>query len=280
VSIGIAPPEFSEISLLDDLKQFEVAPTTVCDIEVTIDWVEHLPKQAGKELFDSGCVWTLHAGSGHLAFDFRTPLLGDAPYKRLLVDHEFTRAHLQLSRAQLRTAEAFYPLEYPLDELLVTNWLSFGRGIEVHGCGLVDDSGAYLFLGHSGAGKSTTTQLWDRARHPRVLSDDRIILRFHNDQLWMYGTPWHGEAGFATAQKARVERIFIVGHGERNAIALLSQPHSVGELFARSFVPFHDAGGLDRSLTFLASVAERIPCYAFNFRPDESAVRAILNFHG
>src|SRR5207237_1133299 len=78
------------------------------------------------------------------------------------------------------------PLEYPLDELLITNWLSCGRGVEVHACGLVDrESGGHLFLGHSGAGKSTTTLLWKKLRDVRVLSDDRIILRKHATDIWM-----------------------------------------------------------------------------------------------
>jgi hypothetical protein len=278
-SIGIAAPVFSEISLLNDLIQFEIAPPSVCDIEVAIDWVEHLPKQSGAPVFDSGCVWTLHHDGQSLVFDFRTPLLGDEPYKRLVVNRAFSQAHLLLSRAQLRATDSFYPLEYPLDELLVTNWLGFGHGVEVHGCGLIDDTAGYLFLGHSGAGKSTTTELWHRARNPEILSDDRIILRFHDNQLWMYGTPWHGEAGFASARKAQVARIFILEHGDENVISLISQSRAVAELFARSFVPFHNAAGLDRSLMFLARIAERIPCYFYSFCPDESAVRTILNFH-
>jgi hypothetical protein len=280
VSIGIDFPGPSKINLAEDLWQFEIAPPEVCDIEVSIDWVASLPDQSGRVVFDSGCVWTLHDDGQHWRFDFRTHLLGDAPYKRLKVDRAFSRAHLLLSRAQLGAADGFYPLEYPVDELLVTNWLGLGHGVEVHGCGLIDETGGYLFLGHSGAGKSTTTQLWNRARSPRILSDDRIILRFHENQLWMYGTPWHGEAGFASPGTARVEQIFILDHGNRNSISPLSEPRAVAELFARSFVPFHNAAGLDRTLMFLARIAERIPCYFYEFRPDESAVKTIVDFHG
>ena len=34
-----------------------------------------------------------------------------------------------------------------------------------------------LFVGHSGAGKSTTTRLWTAREDVEVLSDDRIIVR-------------------------------------------------------------------------------------------------------
>lgn len=280
VSIDIATAGFSDFPLLDDLCQFEITPSSGCDIEISVDWVDRLSQQSRKPIFDSGCIWTLHEEGDSLVFDFCTPLLGDQPYKRLVVDRLFSRALLLLSRKQLGAMEQFYPLEYPLDELLVTNWLAFGHGVEVHGCGLICEGVGYLFLGHSGAGKSTTTQLWNRTRHPEILSDDRIILRLEGNQLWMYGTPWHGEAGFASALKSPVSRIFILDHGDENAIALLPHGRAVAELFARSFVPFHSAAGLDRSLGFLARVAEQVPCYSYKFCPDESAVSTILNFNG
>jgi len=40
-----------------------------------------------------------------------------------------------------------------------------------------------VLLGHSGAGKSTTMQLWQSLRNPEILSDDRIILRLQNGEL-------------------------------------------------------------------------------------------------
>ena len=96
----------------------------------------------------------------------------------------------------------------------------------------------------------------------------------------MYGTPWHGEAGFASPEKTKVERIFILEHGEKNEILPLPQPSAVAELFARCFPPFYDHGRLALTLSFLHQITNRVPCYRFRFVPDESAVSEILNFHG
>ncbi|PYV76625.1 MAG: hypothetical protein DMG97_03735 [Acidobacteria bacterium] len=171
---------------------------------------------------------------------------------------DFTSAQLTLNSNLL--PEHAWPLEYPADELLITNYLAHhGLGVEVHGCGLIDaETGGHLFLGHSGAGKSTTTRLWKSSRNPEILSDDRIILRLDSgidvrpgtptvhvghgtptvhvgqaarlsNELWMYGTPWHGEAAFASAAKAKLNRIFILQHGQRNQITRMS--------FSRSLLP-------------------------------------------
>ena len=95
----------------------------------------------------------------------------------------------------------------------------------------------------------------------------------------MYGTPWHGEAAFASASKSKLNRIFILQHGEGNKIAPLSRAQAVGELFARCFPPFHSASGLQNTVEFLERVVETVPCYEFQFVPDASAVEAALSFH-
>jgi hypothetical protein len=265
-----------------DLARFRVEEVDAeCDLEITLEVVEGLARRCGRQLFDSGSLWSLYREKNGFAFDLATPVLGREPYKRLMTDHAFSRARLLVNGALVEQNVSISPLEYPLDELLVSHWLARGRGVELHGCGLVDaQAGPFLFLGHSGAGKSTTTRLWTAKRNVQVLSDDRVILRRQRGEIWMYGTPWHGEAGFASPQKACVERIFFLEHGHFNRISELPMAEAAAELFARSFVPFHDAALLESVLAFLHDVAGRVPCYRYQFRPDVSAVDTVLNFHG
>ena len=157
-------------------------------------------------------------------------------------------------------------------------------------------------LGHSGAGKSTTTRLWKSIRDVRVLSDDRIIVR-HSDaiavespiaepcdlgchpeaasprQTWMYGTPWHGDAAFAYPSVHRLQRIFIIEHGPQNRIHPLSKGRAVAEMFSRCFVPFYSRQHLEATLACLNQIADALPCYRLEFIPAPSAVEMIVNFH-
>jgi tRNA nucleotidyltransferase (CCA-adding enzyme) len=52
----------------------------------------------------------------------------------------------------------------------------------------------------------------------------------------------------------------------------------VGELFARSFVPFHRHEYVDSALEFLQEVVDAVPCYRYSFEPDQRAVDRILDF--
>jgi len=249
------------------------------DLEVAVCWTEGLKPWNGRQTFDSGAVWKVFRHENDFIFDFASDAIGRDPYKRMRADASFCSARVMLNSELL--SEDVWPLEYPADELLITNYLArHGMGVEVHGCGLIDcEAGGLLFLGHSGAGKTTTTRLWKSLRHPEILSDDRIILRLHDGELWMYGTPWHGEAAFASAASARLSRIFILQHGERNEMVEMHRLRAVGEMFARCFPPFHSATGLERTVEFLSRIAESVPCYEFPFVPDRSAVRVVLDFH-
>src|SRR5262249_32716016 len=103
--------------------------------------------------------------------------------------------------------------------------------------------------------------------------------RLHDGELWMYGTPWHGEAMFASATKTKLSRIFFLQHGETNQIKQLSRSLAVAELFARCFPPFHSSVGLQNTLEFLERIVGAVPCYEFHFVPDSSAVEKVVAFH-
>jgi hypothetical protein len=135
--------------------------------------------------------------------------------------------------------------------------------------------------------------LWSAREGVEVLSDDRIILRQNpvrrhavcrdavrgeSGQVVMYGTPWHGEAAFASPASAPLTRILILEHGRGNVLTRLSPSHAVADLFARSFVPFHRHEYVNSALEFLQDVTDTVPCYRYSFEPDERAVERILGF--
>ena len=95
----------------------------------------------------------------------------------------------------------------------------------------------------------------------------------------MYGTPWHGEGMYASPSSTPLSRIFILEHGRGNVITPLSPSQAVGELFARSFVPFHRHEYVESALEFLHELVDSVPVYGYAFEPDWRAVETIINFH-
>ncbi len=166
------------------MRQFLVSDATP-DVRVRAAWGE-LGVVSGEKLFDSGGLWQLYAAKDSRRFHFTTEILGPIPYKMASFDPEFTTGEILLHRPYFPNGQTVYPLEYPLDELLILHLLAKGHGVEMHACGVVDPAGqGYLFAGQSGAGKTTIARLWQKVGGMTVLSDDRIILRNQEGRLWM-----------------------------------------------------------------------------------------------
>ncbi len=274
-SFGLFSDDGIELMLDPGLRDFVVEPS-FGDIQIQVEWTDALEIPSGEPLFNSGGLWRLFEESGGYRFYFSTPYLGASPYKAAWFDPEFKRGHLVLFRPYFDESKPIYPLEYPLDELLMIHRLACGEGVETHAVGIVDEAGqGHLFLGHSGAGKSTTARLWQSESNAQVLSDDRIILRVRDGRIWMYGTPWHGDAGIASPESAPLSRLYLLEHSDKTELETLSPGRAAAELFTRSFVPHHSPKGLQFTLRFLDRVAREIPCSIFRFLPDKSAVEAI-----
>jgi hypothetical protein len=283
ISFGMFSDGDVSLALDPALRDFAVHPSGYsesCDVSIRVSLADELPSPQSKPLFHSGGLWSLfeerfeqHDG---YRFNFQRSFPGETPYKSVWFDRSFETGHLQLSRLFFQEDQPTYPLEYPLDEVLMIHRLACGEGLEVHAVGIVDEIGrGHLFLGHSGAGKSTTARLWLKQPGIRILSDDRIVLRPHRGKIWMYGTPWHGDAGISSPHSSPVTKIYFLEQYRHNEILTLAPGFAAAELFARSFVPRHCAQGLDFALGFIERVARQIPCNIFRFVPQASAVEAI-----
>jgi hypothetical protein len=277
ITVGLFPPLDMQLRFDREFEAFRVSAANL-DVQIDVDWVEHISRPATMPVFDSGGLWTLYEEAGGYRFYFATPFLGTTPYKAAWFDKEFKRGRIALMRRYFDTRRPVNPLEYPLDELLTIHRLSRGEGLEVHAVGVVDESNrGHLFLGHSGAGKSTSARLWQERPGVRVLSDDRIILRCEGGRVRMFGTPWHGDAGLARAESAELSAMYLLQHGSANHLTPVSAGRAAAELLARSFIPHHCPEGLQSTLHSLDQITRNVPCSLFQFVPDQSAVETICN---
>jgi hypothetical protein len=245
------------------------------EVQIDVHYLDSHTPPAGPLLFDSGAVWTMYEDGGGFRVDCHSSLFGDDPYKVARFDRDFTRGTVAI-RADVFDGPVD-PLAYPLDELLIANLLGRGRGVELHGCGVVDRRGrGHLFVGQSGAGKTTTALLWgDDAAE--IVSDDRVIVRDVGGTLRMFGTPWHGEAELSTPSSAPLAGIYLLTQATANELRELSTADAVARMFACAFPPFFDAAAIAFTMSFLEQIAARVPVREFRFIRDRSALAEILS---
>jgi hypothetical protein len=242
------------------------------DVDLTVRRAPQTTRVEGRLVFRSGGLWDLWEHQGELLFRLSSPVMGEVPYKTARFDAAFTRGRIEVDDRAAAYGPAVGPLdpfEYPLDELVCVHWLAQGRGVELHAAGIVDERGVgRLFVGHSGAGKTTVCGLWGEAG--TVLSDDRIIVRLEEGRPFMYGTPWHGEARLSSPGRAPLEAIYLLQQAETAALVPLPAAVAAARLFACSFVPAHHRPGVEASLALLDALVQRVPCRELHFRRDSA----------
>jgi hypothetical protein len=234
------------------------------ELTLTLKWMEH-GRPTGELVFDSGGVWRLYRLGGIYEFIFQSPSLGPSPYKKAIIRDDFSSGEIQLNPDNFGARSSLHPLDYPLDELTVVNLLGRGKGVEIHGCGVVDHQGrGHLFVGPSGAGKTTMAMMWMEIKGANILSDDRIIVR-QKDGFWIHGTPWHGEGNICRPGKAPLHSVYFLNKSDKTMLHTVSVQDASARLLSCSFIPFYEAEAVGFSLDFLTKLASSVPCFKLHF---------------
>lgn len=259
------------------LRQF-LTDNRRADVEIRACWTDTPDDPGGELIFDGGVPWRLARVGDELVFTFRSESGGSVPYKTARFNERFTSGDVRVYRPHfdLRPRDPINPLEYPLDELLMIHVLSQGKGVEVHGCALLDGAGrAYVFAGQSGAGKSTLARLWKNHPGVTLLSDERIVLRTDRHPIVVYGTPWHGDALLASPLSGDLAGVFFLNQAPGNSVTPLTHALALAKLFSCSFLPFHGAAPVNHTVAALERVVGGTPCFDLGFTPDASVIEAL-----
>jgi|WetSurMetagenome_2_1015567.scaffolds.fasta_scaffold246203_1 hypothetical protein len=229
------------------------------------------PYQHTQLIFDSGGSYRIYQEADR----YLIPLgLGECT-RLAAFDLGFTQGEVYCSFPQDAGGSpsplTIYLFEHPLDQLALVNYLARAQGALLHSSGLICDDQGWLFVGMSGAGKSTIAKIW-QAAGGKILGDDRIVLRRQNGLLHIHGTPWPGELGVASPDSAPLKNIFFLEKSPRNFIRPLPPMEVVTRLVAGSFLPLYNKQGMAAILDFFSQVISDIPCYELGFVPEAGVI--------
>lgn len=188
-------------------------------------------------------------------------------------DEHFRCGEVVIAPDSIYARQCYYPLAYPLDELIFLHRIVREGGLMVHSCGILRDGYALLFTGPSGAGKTTISRLMIQHAAAQVLSDDRIVLRPDGGGVRIFGTPWHGDGELSAIGSAQLRAIHVIRHAPEILAEPLCGSTAACALLENAFLPAHDATGAECALEFVAALVERVPVIRLGFPKDERIVR-------
>jgi len=224
-----------------------------------------------EKIFDSGSTWSLYFSQGKFCLQ-DCSFEPDSILERLLVlESDFKSGEIYTKNDNFNLNFFLDSFGYPLNQVLMIILLSRGKGVMLHACGIDDQGSGYLFLGQSTHGKSTIAKLWSK-NQGLVLNDDRIIVREKDGQLWMYGTPWHGDFKAVSSKGLPIQKIFFLQRGKKNLAARKEGGEAVSMLLTRCFPPFWDKEGMEYTVGLCHIIAKNLPCYELTFVNDKKII--------
>lgn len=257
-------------SIPDSYQKFLTKEETQIDLKICHGELPDIDLQ--ELIFDTGGSARFYRRGKRWIVSVSSGLLGGYTYIVADFRNNFCSGVVHDSRSKSGNGGHPFPLDYPLDEILMASLLGAGRGILLHACALMDGEEGYLFSGKSGDGKSTLAGLWRTEEGVKILNDDRVIVRRQAGSFFMYGTPWHGSVKEVSPQSALLEKIIIIRHDRENCLRQLDPFEAAKALYVRSFPTFWNPKGINFTLKFLEELVQAVPCYELGFLPEPGVV--------
>jgi len=178
--------------------------------------------------------------------------------------------HAQLHFPSLGSVDSIVRIAYSVFGLFHDALLFHAASFESRGAGVA-------MVGGTGSGKSELS----RKLSSDVLSDELTLIRRRDDELWIYGTPFHGQFATFRNRKARLRRLFAMVRGDSSPGDDGPLPERFGQKEAIRFLARHvfffgDSPDLtERLLEHVSRLVARVPLEGFVFDPadDEQRLR-------
>lgn len=145
----------------------------------------------------------------------------------------------------------------------------------MHGALIEYEGKGYLFTAKSGTGKTTHINLWKQVfgeDKVTVVNGDKPIIRFIEDRVYAYGTPWCGKEGYNVNTKVELCALVFVDRAVENSISKISDTLALPRIFSQIMIA--DSADLEKQLELVDRLLEKVPTYLLkcNMEPDAAIV--------
>lgn len=230
----------------------------------------------------------LHVGKPHFSIDVHLKgKIRSSPLED--IDLQFEGEEIRFSspgfvgnlNTQKGTGELHLSTRYPIDDIdyllrVAYALLAFqAGGVMLHAAGIARNSQVYLFVGHSGSGKTTISRL---SPDCTVLNDDLVVLLPEADLWRVYGTPfWNQTQIEPVPASAPLRAIYCLEQARHNQLELLPGSRAVAELVANTPIIPDDTQRSVELMHRYFQVIQTTPVRKLSFLPEASFWDLILD---
>ena len=260
-------------SLLGDLRQYEPFLTDPTDeLSFSVEVVDELPVTAIHEELrqeDEGqAIVAGHLDGGEAYFEF---WLGKKQCSTMVADKDYHEAKVCVKENWSFGVNNAMMVMYALATANSQTAL-------FHSSVVSYQDKAYMFLGHSGTGKSTHSSLWLKyIEGTELVNDDNPVVRIMDGVARVYGSPWSGKTPCYRNVVYPVGAIVKLDQAPHNEIqrqkGIMADAASVPSISCKRWDK-QLAEGLHETENLLAQM---VPVWHLDCLPDEAAARLCCN---
>ena len=215
----------------------------------------------GKEIYRKS-PWAIYRRGNSWIYQEIPPLKDDSTtYKLAVFNSDHTTGDIYHPNEQImEQGDSTSLLLFPTDQILLAPLLADRHGLILHSAGMVIDGQGFLFIGHSGAGKSTTvTMLKDEGE---ILCDDRIIVRKENNRFRIYGTWSHGTVPIVSPSSAPLRAILLIEKSvENRLVPIIDRGEIALELSKFAVKSIGTVDWWNSTFSLIEQIAREVPVY-------------------
>jgi hypothetical protein len=153
---------------------------------------------------------------------------------------------------------------FPTDQIVLSRVLADRGGCYLHASGMIVDGQGLLFVGHSGAGKSTMVNLL--RDEGEILCDDRVIVRRWPEGFHIHGTWSHGDIPIVSNASAPLRAVLLLEQADENRLVRIEDRGEVVRRLPFFIIkPLVTADWWGKILDLVGHIAREVPVYRLQF---------------
>ncbi|MCK6557273.1 radical SAM protein [Candidatus Binatia bacterium] len=235
------------------------------------------PAKLGVEVYRQP-PWAIYRKGGAWIYVGISPAGGGAPPHRVAVfDRDHGRGRIYSPDGENFRKGGLHALTLlPTDQILLSRVLADRDGCFLHSSGAIVNGQGLLFVGHSGAGKSTMVKLLQASARnaegqgggvgAEILCDDRNIVRRYPDGFRVFGSWSHGEVPAVSTRSAPLRAILFLEQASENRAEPVQDRRDIARrLLACLIKPLQTADWWNKTMLLVEAMARQVPCYRLRF---------------
>jgi hypothetical protein len=239
----------------------------VCHSNTIVNWIHTNFPAADPTNADPDLWIDIAEGYGSSFVDYHVEIAKEADLISFRRADYLIEADLDYRQAKVSVYDDL-ALKHALMNLYSSYLVHHQWGLLVHSSCVIDKGKAYIFAGHSGAGKSTAAKL----SSPReLLSDEAAVVKITPGKITVFNSPFRSELGGSGDQESRpLENIYILHQALENKRVPLSKSSGFLQLIGKIFYWSHSPEETRKILGLLKNLADTVPIYELHFQKNNT----------